>query len=182
MIFEGLNSLRRNAVMTSIELMAFGIVLLMLPELYLPPLIEAFGALMIIISIGMVFDFLDSNRSLINFVFLTGALALGIAGIAVLIFQDDVIFVLGAFFGVFQIVTGIHGIFYSYVFARRSQRQGWQTLIALYVLIVASGFVIFFNPWWDDAAGFKQVIGWIIVISSVISALRLIWVWPIRKG
>ena len=35
MIFEGLNSLRRNAVMTSIELMAFGIVLLMLPELYL---------------------------------------------------------------------------------------------------------------------------------------------------
>lgn len=181
MIFEGLNSLRRNAIMTSIVLLSFGIVLLMLPELYLQSLVEGMGAAMIIISLIMIFEFLNSNRSLINFISLTVSLALGIAGIAVLIFQDDVIFVLGALFGVILIVAGLHGIFHAWVYSRRSQRQGWWMLIPCYILLIVSGFVIIFNPWWDDPDAFKQVIGIAIVLSSIISALRLIWVWPIRK-
>ena len=181
MIFEGLNSLRRNAIMTSIVLLSFGIVLLMLPELYLQPLIEGLGAAMIIISLGMIFDFLHSNRSLIHFIILTGALALGIAGIAVLIFQDDVLFVLGAMFGIILVIAGLQGICHAWVYARRSQRKGWWILIPAYVLLIASGFVIFFNPWWDEPSAFKQVIGITIVLSSIVSALRLIWVWPIRK-
>ncbi len=181
MIFEGLNSLRRNAIMTSIVLMSFGIVLLMLPQGYLTPLIEGAGSVMIIISIGMVFDFLNSNKSLINFIFLTCALALGIAGIAVLLFHDDVIFIMGALFGVILILEGLNGIFHSWVYARRSQREGWWVLIPLYVLMIASGLVIFLNPWWDEPDSFKQVIGVVVVLSSILSALRLIWVWPIRK-
>ncbi len=43
MIFEGLNNLRRSAVMNAIILMAFGVLLLMLPENYLPTLIFAGG-------------------------------------------------------------------------------------------------------------------------------------------
>ena len=182
MIFESLNSLRRNAIMTSIVLMSFGIVLLIMPESYLDPLIEGAGAVMVIVSLGMIFDFLNSNRSLINFIFLTSALALGIAGIAVLFFHDNVIFVLGAVFGVLLILEGLNGIFHSYVYARRSQREGWWVLIPLYILMIASGLVIFLNPWWDEPGAFKQVIGIIVVLSSILSALRLIWVWPIRKS
>ena len=182
MIFEGLNSLRRNAIMTSIVLLSFGIVLLILPELYLQPLIEGMGAVMIIISLEMIFDFLNSRNSLINFIALTAALALGIAGIAVLIFQDDVIFVLGALFGVILIISGLHGIFHAWVYARRSQRQGWWMLIPCYVLLIVLGILIIFNPWWTEPSAFKQVIGLAIVLSSIVSALRLIWVWPIRKG
>ncbi len=181
MIFEGLNSLRRNAIMTSIVLLAFGIVLLMLPELYLQPLIEGMGAVMIIISLNMIFDYLGSRKSLINFILLTAALVLGIAGIAVLIFQDNVIFVLGALFGVILILSGFHGVFHAWVYSRRSQRQGWWMLIPLYILLIVSGFIILFNPWWDEPGAFKQAIGITIVISSIVSALRLIWVWPISN-
>ncbi|MCR4591161.1 MAG: hypothetical protein K5668_10125 [Lachnospiraceae bacterium] len=134
MIFEGLNSLKRGAIMTAIILMAFGVILLILPEDYLPSLITAGGSVMIIISLGMIFDFLSSNKALIHFIFLTGAIALGIGGIAVLIFQNDVIFVLGFFLGLFLILESLHGIFHSYVYARRSERQGWWVLIPLYVL------------------------------------------------
>lgn len=182
MIFDGLNSLRRNAIMTAIVLMAFGIVLLMLPEDYLPSLILSAGAVVIIIAIGMVFDFLSSKKSLINYIYFTGALALGIIGIAVLIFQSDVLFVLGFFFGLFLVLESLHGIIYSWVYARRSERQGWWVLIPLYVLQIACGLLIMINPWWGDPGDFKQVIGLVIVFASIVSTLRLIWVWPLKRA
>lgn len=181
MIFDSLNSLRRNAIMTTIVLMAAGVALLIAPENYLPPIIQALGAVMIIIAIGMVFDFLSSKKSLINFIFLTVALALGIAGIAVLVFQSDMIFVLGGLFGIAMIIEGFHGITHAWIYARRSERQGWWTLIPLYILLVVFGIIILVNPWWDEPGAFKQVIGFVIIFSSVISALRLIYVWPIRN-
>ena len=182
MIFEGLNYLRRNAIMTAIELMAFGIVLLILPEVYLPALIMAGGSVMIIISICMVFDFLSSNKALIHFIYLTGAIALGIGGIAVLIFQDDVIFVLGFFLGLFLVLGSIRGIFNSYVYARRSEIKGWWALIPLYAIQIVSGAFIMINPWWDDPSEFKQVIALVIIFASIVSALKLVWVWPLRKA
>ncbi len=182
MIFDGLNSLKRNAIMMAIVLMAFGIVVLILPEEYIPSLIVATGSVMIISSIGMVFDFLSSNKALIHFIFLTWALALGILGIAVLIFHEDVLFVLGFFFGLFLVLVSIHGIFHSYVYARRSERKGWWILIPLYVIQIALGLLMMINPWWSEEGEFKQIIGFVIVFASVVSALRLIWVWPIKNG
>ena len=182
MIFEGLNSLRRSAIMTAIILMAFGVVLLMLPEEYLPSLIMAAGSAMIIIALGMIFDFLGSNKALIHFIFLTGAIALGIGGIAVLIFQDDVLFVLGFFLGLFLVLESLHGIFHSWVYARRSEIKGWWTLIPLYVVQIAAGVLIMVNPWWQDPGEFKMIIGMVIVFSSIVSSLKLIWVWPLRNA
>ncbi len=182
MIFDSLNSLRRNAIMTAIVLMAFGIILLILPEDYLPPLIMAAGSVIIIIALGMIFDFLSSNKSLINYIFLTGALALGIIGIAVLIYQNDVLFVLGFLFGLFLTLESINGIVHSWVYARRSERQGWWVLIPMYVIQIVCGVLIMINPWWSEPGAFKQVIGWVIVFASIVSAMRLIWVWPLRKA
>ena len=181
MIFEGLNSLRRNAVMSSIVLLSFGVLLLILPEAYLPSLIMTAGSVMIIISIGMVFDFLSSNRALIHFVFLTGALALGIAGIAVLVFQNDVLFVLGFFFGLFLFLESLRGIVHSWVYARRSERKNWWFLIPLYAIQLICGLFIMINPWWKQPGEFKQVIGVVIIFASIVSAVKLFWVWPLRK-
>ena len=179
MIFDGLNSLRRNAIMTSIVLLSFGIVLLMLPETYLMPLIEGIGAVIIIIALVMVFNFLSSNKSLIHFVFLTLAIVLAICGVAVLIYQEDVIFTLGFIFGLFLIIEGIHGTYYALVYARRSERKDWWILIPFYALFILFGLIILVNPWWHNPGTFKTVIGIIIVISAIISGLRLIWVWPL---
>ncbi len=137
---------------------------------------------MIIIAIGMVFDFLSSNKALIHFIFLTWAIALGIGGIAVLIFQDDVIFVLGFFLGLFLLLESLHGIFHSYVYARRSGIKGWWMLIPLYVVQIVFGVFIMINPWWRDPGDFKQIIGYAIVFASIVSALKLIWVWPLKNA
>ncbi len=182
MIFEGLNSLKRNAIMNSIVLLAFGVVLLILPEDYLASFIMAAGSVMIIISIVNVFDFLSSNKALIHFIFLTGALALGIAGLAVLVFHDDVLFILGFLFGLFLFLESIYGIFHSWVYARRSERKNWWFLIPLYALQIIFGLFIMINPWWREPEAFKQIIGIVIIFASIVSALRLIWVWPLRKG
>ncbi len=181
MIFEGLNKLRRNAIMNAIILLAFGVILLILPEEYLSSLIMAAGSVLIIISIGMIFDFLSSNKALIHFIVLTGALALGIIGIAVLVFQEDVLFVLGFLFGLVLILVSIYGIAHSWLYARRSERQGWWVLIPLYALQIICGLFIMINPFWKEAGEFKQVIAVVIVLASIVSALRLIWVWPLRK-
>ena len=168
--------------MMAIILLAFGVVLIILPEDYLSSLIMAAGSALIIISLGMIFDFLSSKKALIHFISLTFAIAVGILGIAVLIFQEDVLFVLGFLFGLVLVLGGLYGIFHSYVYARRSERKGWWVLIPLHVIQVVAGVFIMVNPWWQDPEEFKQVIGIAIVFSSVVSSLRLIWVWPIRNA
>ena len=168
--------------MTAIVMLALGVILLMLPEDFLPAFIDGAGAVIIIISIGMVFDFLSSNKALIHFIFLTGAIALGIIGIAVLIFRDDVLFVLGFFFGLLLALESIRGILHSCIYARRSERQGWWVLIPLYAIQVLLGITIMINPICKDPGDFKQVIGGVIVFASVVSGLKVLWVWPLKKG
>ena len=182
MIFESLNSLRRNAVMTSIVLLAFGIVLLIVPETYLPNLVMAAGSAIVIMALEMIFEFLSSNKALIHYIYLTGALALGIVGMSVRIFQSDVLFVLGYLFGLSLTLESIRGIIHSWVYARRSGREHWWLLIPLYVIQIICGIFIMINPWWKHPGEFKQIIGAVIVFASVVSAIKIFWVWPLRKG
>jgi uncharacterized membrane protein HdeD (DUF308 family) len=181
MIYEGLNSLRRSAIMTTLVLLSFGVLLLIMPEAYLPSLILAAGSVMIILSLGMVFDFISSNKALIHYVYLTSALALGIAGIAVIIYMNDIIFTIGFFFGLFLILESIHGIYHSWVYAKRSGRSGWWMLIPLYVIQIVLGFLVMLNPCWSSPGAFKQIIGAVIVFASIVSTLKLVFIWPLRK-
>lgn len=182
MLFEELNSLKRNVIMTSVILMSFGVVLLMLPVKYLPAVIEAVGAVMVIIAIVNIFDFLSSNKSLIHFIMLTFSIAIGIGGIAVLVFQTSILFTLGGLFGIILVLGGIHGVTHTWVYARRAGIPGWQVITFLFICLIAIGGIILFNPWWNDPESFKMVIGWSIIFSAIISMLRLIWEWPIQNA
>ena len=181
MIFEGLNKLRRNSIMTSIVLMAAGIILIICPEPYITALISSVGSVMIIVSIVMILDFMDSNKALIHFAYLTGALILGIAGIAVLVYEMDVLYVIAWLFGAFLVIDGVNGIIHTLVYARRSQRKAWWTLIPLDAVLVILGLIVFLNPFWDSPGPFLKVIGWMILFSAAVSALRLVWDWPLKS-
>ena len=42
------------------------------------------------------------------------------------------------------------------------------------------GLVVLVNPWWDDPLKLFDVIGGMLLFSSVVSIVRLIYIWPIR--
>ncbi len=88
---------------------------------------------------------------------------------------------LGFFLGLFLVLESINGIILSYVYARRSARKGWWVLIPLYVIQIVLGLILMINPFWKEIGEFKMIIGAVIVFSSIVSAVRVIWIWPIRK-
>ena len=72
--------------MTSIILMAVGILMIMCPAQYIDALVSALGYGMLILAAVMVLDFISSKKVLMNYIYLTGALILALLGIAVLVF------------------------------------------------------------------------------------------------
>ena len=44
-----------------------------------------------------------------------------------------------------------------------------------------AGLALFINPWWDTPDKLTKVIGGTVLFSSLVSATRLIWTWPLRK-
>lgn len=181
MLFQELSKLRLTSIMTSIVLVAAGILLMIWPDRYVVALINAIGAVLIVIATVMVMDFLSSNKSLIQFVLLSAALVIGIAGTAVLLFDIDVLNVLSWLFGVILIVDGVNSLLIAFVFARRSGRKGWGILVPLSLLLVACGVILVINPWWKETGILMKVIGLMILLSSLVSIMRTIWVWPIKS-
>ena len=181
MLFQELSKLKRQSIMTSIVLVAAGVLLMIWPEKYVVALINALGAALVVIATVMVLDFLSSNKAMIQFVYLTGALILGIAGIAVLLFDIDVLNVLSWLFGVILIIDGLNSTMNALIFARRSGRKGWGVLIPLSLLLIVCGVILVINPWWRTTGDLLKVIGLMILLSSIVSILRLIWIWPIKS-
>lgn len=181
MLFQGLNKLRSRSIMNSIILMAFGIILIIFPDEYAKILIDVLGSVLLIISIVLIFNFLSSQRSLMDFVFLTVALVLAIAGIYAILYDLNTLHILSLLFGGFLLIDGIHGVIHSLVFARRSGRKGWWIMVLLSISLIVLGLIIFNNPWWDTLNALLNSIGWVLLFSSLVSALRLIWVWPIKS-
>ena len=72
-------------------------------------------------------------------------------------------------------------MFHSFTYARRSQRKGWWVLTILSVLLMIAGVILFVNPWWNTTDSLMKVIGCTIFFSSIVSAIRLIWTWLLRK-
>ena len=181
MLFEELNKLKISSIMSFIIMMAIGIVLIIWPEEYTTMLIDFLGAVLLIVAVVMILDFMNSKKSLVDFVFLTLALIVGIAGMFTMIFDTDSLKVLRVFFGIILVISGFHGILHALIFARRSGRKGWWILMPFNVVLVALGFVVWLLPRWDTNASLMNVIGLIMIYSSALSALGLIWDWPIRS-
>ena len=181
MLFESLDKIRRNSIMSAILLIALGSVVLICPEVHIPILIEIMGYTLTVVSIVMMLDFSTSKKSIIDYIKFTGALFLGIIGICVLVFNNDIMFVLAKLFGFLLMLDGARTLLHAFTYARRSERKGWWILAVLSILLIIAGIILFLNLWWDTPDKLTKVIGGTILFSSLISMVRLIWTWPIKK-
>ena len=167
--------------MRSIITLVAGVLLLIWPEFYINALINGVGAILVVIATVGVLNFLSSNKALIHFVYLTGFLVLGVVGIAVLLFELNAFYVLTVIFGTYLVLDGISSIMNALIFSRRSGLKGWWILIPLSLGLIACGVIIFLNIWWDTPGELLKVIGLMVLYSSAVSIMRLIWLWPIKN-
>ena len=181
MIFQTLNKFKQRTIMNSIILIVAGILMLICPENYISTMIGTAGAIMLVMAVIGVFDYLDSNKSLMNYVLLTGWLLLGIAGTVVLLFEINSLYVISWLFGIFLIISGVANIINALVYAKRSGKAGWQILIVLGAALVIFGIIVFINPWLNSFARLFKIVGVMVLFSSLVSILRLIWIWPIKE-
>ena len=165
--------------MTSIILAAVGIVMIMCPAQYVKSLVSVLGYGMVIIAAVWILKFISSKKCLMNYVYLTGALILLLLGIAVLVF-DNIVLLIGIVFGLIQVIGGIISIVNAWMYARRAQRKGWWLLVMLSLLMILFGLVVLINPWWDKPTKLFDVIGGMLLFSSVVSVVRTIFNWPIK--
>jgi len=179
-LFKELDKLKRSAIMSGIILMSIGFFFLIMPVEYVPYLGFALGFLLLVLFTLSVFLFLGSKKALIHYVMLSLGLIAGLFGTALLFFDSLFIRVLFLAVGVVPIIAGLYGIWHALFFARFSRRKGWWVLILLAVLMILFGTAVFFTPWAADTGATVKVIGGTMLFSALVSALRLIWVWPIR--
>ena len=181
MIFQGLGKVKRWSIMVSITLMALGVIMVICPSDFTGTMIMALGVIMIIGATTMVLDFISGRKALIDYIFLCLALILGILGAAVLILDDSVVKIIGVIFGLLIIISGIIEIYSAYTFARRAERKSWWILIILSCLQILFGLIILVNPWWNEPKALFDVIGGMLLFSSVVSLIRFIFIWPIKN-
>lgn len=181
MLFESLDKIRRNSIMSAILLATLGFIMLICPASYVPALILVFGYTLVVIAIVMMLNFLSSNKSLMEYLKFIGAIIFIIVGLSVLIFRDDIMRVLAWLFGFLLVLDGLRTLIHSFTYARRSERKGWWVLSILSALLMIAGIALFVNPWWNTTDMLMKVIGGTVLSSAIISAIRLIWTWPLRN-
>jgi len=181
MLFQELGKLKRGMIMSSVVMMAAGILMLICPERYVSVLVGAAGYGLLVLAAVMGFEFLSSKRVLINYVYLTGALLVGILGAAVLFYRNDVLRVLGLLFGIYLLVEGLSELFNTWRYARRAQRKGWWIQILLSLLLLLAGLVVLTNPWWDTPGALMKAIGGMMLFSSAVSIVHVIMIWPFKN-
>ena len=182
MLFDSLDKLKRNSIMSSILLVFLGAVIMLCPTDYIPWLTLLFGYTLIVIAIVLSLNFISSKKSLMEYIKFLGALVLGLVGVAVLVFKNDLMAVLAWLFGFLLVVDGARTMIHSFTYARRSKRQGWWVLTILSVLLIAAGVILFVNPFWNTPDMLMKVIGCTVFFSAIVSGIRLIWTWPVRNS
>ena len=179
MLFQELSKIKRSSIMTSIILVAIGIVMIMCPARYVESLVSVLGYVMVVAAVVMMLNFISAKKSLINYIKLVGALIILLLGISVLVFTN-IVLIIGIVFGLVLLCDGIITIINTLRFVRRAQRKGWWVLILLSVLMILAGLVILVNPWWNEPTKLFDVIGVMLLFSSLVSIVRLIIIWPIK--
>ena len=179
MLFQELSKFKRTSIMTSIVWMAVGVLMIMCPAQYVSSLVELLGYGLVIFAAVMVLDFIASKKVLMNYIYLTGALIVALAGIAVLV-DGNIVRGIGMVFGLVLVADGLFGIFNTLLYVRRSQRSSWWVLIVLCALMILFGLIVLVNPWWNEPTKLFDVIGGMLLFSSVVSVVRLVYIWPIK--
>lgn len=120
MLFETLDKLKRNSIMSSILLIALRLVIILCPMEHVPWLIVLLGYTLIVVSIVMMLNIFSGSKSLMEYVKFVGALVIALVGLCVLLFQGDVIHVLAWAFGFLLVLDGGRTMYHSFTYARRS--------------------------------------------------------------
>ncbi len=182
MLFQELEKLKRSSIMSSIVMIALGCVLILCPNAYIPSLISLLGYGMLIFAIVRILFFISEKKVLINYVNFTISLVLGILGMAVLVFENNMVKVIGVSFGLIQVIYGLFSLIYTLTFIRRSKRKGWFFLLLLSVLSILFGVAVLINPWWNTTEVLIDVIGIMILFASLVDIVQLILIWPLSNS
>ena len=181
MIFQTFGKIKTTTIMTSIVLIAIGVVMLLCPEPFINTLIDLMGYVILVLAAVMILDFISSKKGVSDYISFTIGLLFLIAGIAVLVFTNNILAVISWVFGILLILDGLRSVINTVVFVRRSGRSAWIFLLILSILLIAVGVLILVNPWWTTSLALLRVIGWAILFSALVSILRVILVWPFRS-
>ena len=179
MLFEELSKIKRSSIMTSIILAAVGIVMILCPPQYVESLVAVLGYGMVIFAGVMILNYITAKKSLINCIKFGGALAILLLGIAVLVFEN-IVLLIGVVFGLVLVADGLITMVNTCMYARRAKLKGWWLLVLLSLLLIAGGVMILVNPWWNEAVKLFDVIGVMLLFSSLVGIVRLIIIWPIK--
>lgn len=180
MLFQSINKIKRSSIIMSMVLMAIGLTMVICPEKYINSLISALGYVSLILAIVMILDYLNSKKVLMNTILLGCALVIGLLGLAVLVFEDYVLQILGWMFGVLLVLQGIELFYNALMYVRPSGRHGWWMLAILALVLVAAGVMIFLNFWWETPRDLLKVIGLALLFDAAVGILRLVFIWPIK--
>ncbi len=180
MLFQELGKIKRDRIMSSIVMIAFGLIMIMIPVRYVGPLVSVLGYALQVIAVVMILAFLDSKKALMNYIYLTGGIAAGLIGLYVLVIRSDILFLMRLLFGLWLFGDGLYALYSAVTYARRAGSKIWGTLLLLSLIELANGVVLLICPWWDTPAELKPVIGIMFLVSSVISIIRLVLTWPIK--
>ena len=181
MLFQELGKMKRSWIMTSIIMIAIGVVMIMCPVRYMGMLVSALGYVLLVAATVIILNFLSSKKVLINYIALTGALFVGLLGLFVLVHRRDILQILSLVFGLVLVIEGLSDLYNAFMYARRAGRTAWWVLAVLSGLTVIFGLTLLINPWWDTPAALKQVIGGMMLFSSVVSIIRVVLTWPFKR-
>ncbi len=181
MLFQEIGRMKRSAIMSSIVMIAIALIMIMSPVRYMGPLISIMGYALLVLSVVMILDYLESKRALINYIYLTAGIAVGLIGLYVLLIRSDLLLLMRLLFGLWLLAEGIYTLNNAVTYARRAGSKVWGTLTLLAVIELVLGVVLLFGPWWDETAELKTAIGIMLLVSSVISIIRLVLTWPIKN-
>ncbi len=178
MLFESLDKIRRGTLLSAILLIALGIIIMICPVSYIDSLILAFGYGLVIVCIVMLLEFFTSKNMLVEYMNLIVALGLGIVGLCVLLFRDDVMTTLAGLSSFLLLLHGIFTLRFSVTYGKRSGKKTWWVFALLGCILIACAVILFFNPWWNTPDMLVKVIGVAVFFSASVSVIRLIWAWP----
>ena len=173
MLFQTLDKLKRQSILATILMMAFGVFILICPESYVNTLVVTVGYGMVIFAIVEMLEFISSKKAPIHYIIFTGALIIAFLGVFILIYNQDLLKALGWLFGFVLVQDGLFTLLNALLFARRSNRKGWWLLIVLAVVLMTLGVLIFVNPWWDSPTMLTKVIGGALLFSAFVRKMPL---------
>ena len=181
MLFQELGKMKRSWIMSSLMLIALGIVMILCPVRYMGLMISALGYVLLVLAAVLFLEYLSGRETLMDHITLVIALAVGVLGLFVLVYRRDVLPTLGLIAGLFLVIKGLIDMFDAFVYARRAGHAAWGFLAILSIFTILLGLSLLWNPWWNTPSVMKRVIGYMLLFTSAVSIIRTIITWPFKS-